>query len=88
MNKRKKHDDYVNFVADTLMKISSGEYKIVSEEEAEEELRKEVFEKIKNHLSEKYGYTDKNSLIVMKGNKVYCTPYDRIEQFVIDFKLE
>lgn len=74
--------DYVDFVTDTLMKISSGEYEIISEEE----FKKLSFQNIKNYLSETYGYTDKNAKIVMKENKVYCTPYDRVEQLVIDFE--
>lgn len=93
MNNRQKHNDYVAFVQDVFLGLSTGRYKLVSEEEAQAELEKEALARALQQFEEKHGYKKTDYSIakidyIENGFKVLLKPYNDIVDFVLTVEVE
>ena len=93
MNTRKKHDDYVAFVQDVLVGLSTGRYKLISEEEAQAKLEKEAVALALQQFEEKHGYKRSDYSIAKvdrteNGFKILLRPYSDIIDFTLTVEVK
>lgn len=93
MNTRKKHDDYVAFVQDVLVGLSTGRYKLISEEEAQAKLEKEAVALALQKFEEKHGYKRSDYSIakvdrIENGFKILLRPYSDIVDFTLTVEVK